>query len=79
MVSFIWQVDPFSSVSAAHGVGENVRHQIHKSHPEVSEVFIHIGVFPGLWSHHLCNSFGQSRMELLLVAIFTAAMSFWIE
>ncbi|KDO87332.1 hypothetical protein CISIN_1g030287mg [Citrus sinensis] len=35
-------VDPFSSVSAAHGVGENVRHQIHKSHPEVSEVFIHI-------------------------------------
>lgn len=51
MVSFILQVDPFSSVSAAHGVGENVRHQIHKSHPEVSEVFIHIGVFPGLWSH----------------------------
>lgn len=79
MVSFILQVDPFSSVSAAHGVGENVRHQIHKSHPEVSEVFIHIGVFPGLWSLHLCNSFGQSRMELLLVAIFTAAMSFWIE
>ncbi|GLT42498.1 hypothetical protein SLA2020_164940 [Shorea laevis] len=35
-------VNPFSSVSAAHGVGENVRHQIHKSHPEVSEVFIHI-------------------------------------
>lgn len=35
-------VDPFSSVSAAHGVGENVRRQIHKSHPEVSEVFIHI-------------------------------------
>lgn len=49
MVSFILQVDPFSSVSAAHGVGENVRRQIHKSHPEVSEVFIHIGVFPGLW------------------------------
>ncbi|XWS76518.1 hypothetical protein CRYUN_Cryun01aG0183300 [Craigia yunnanensis] len=35
-------VDPFSSVSAAHGIGENVRHQIHKSHPEVTEVFIHI-------------------------------------
>ncbi|KAL5862835.1 hypothetical protein ACOSQ3_000349 [Xanthoceras sorbifolium] len=35
-------VDPFSSVSAAHGIGENVRHQIHRSHPEVSEVFIHI-------------------------------------
>ena len=40
---FSLQVDPFSSVSAAHYVGENVRHQIHKSHPEVSEVFIHIG------------------------------------
>lgn len=40
---FSVQVDPFSSVSAAHNVGENVRHQIHKSHPEVSEVFIHIG------------------------------------
>lgn len=40
---FFLQVDPFSSVSAAHNVGENVRLQIHKSHPEVSEVFIHIG------------------------------------
>lgn len=37
------QVDPFSSVSVAHDIGENVRNQIHKSHPEVSEVFIHIG------------------------------------
>ncbi|WRX11199.1 Cation efflux protein - like 1 [Theobroma cacao] len=36
------KVDPFSSISAAHGIGENVRHQIHKSHPEVTEVFIHI-------------------------------------
>ncbi|GAV83361.1 Cation_efflux domain-containing protein, partial [Cephalotus follicularis] len=36
------EVDPFSSVSTAHGIGENVRHQIHKCHPEVSEVFIHI-------------------------------------
>ncbi|XP_031373740.1 metal tolerance protein 2 isoform X2 [Punica granatum] len=36
------EVDPFLSVSAAHGVGENVRHQIHKCHPEVTEVFIHI-------------------------------------
>ncbi|MBA0708885.1 hypothetical protein Golax_023967 [Gossypium laxum] len=35
-------VDPFSSVSTAHGIGENVRNQIHKSHPEVTEVFIHI-------------------------------------
>ncbi|KAL5123787.1 Metal tolerance protein C1 [Glycine soja] len=37
------EVDPFSSVSAAHDIGENVRHQIHKSHPTVVEVFIHIG------------------------------------
>ncbi|KAL5712960.1 Metal tolerance protein C1 [Ranunculus cassubicifolius] len=36
------EVDPFSSVSAAHDVGENVRHQIQKSHAEVAEVFIHI-------------------------------------
>lgn len=37
------QVDPFTSVSAAHHIGENVRLQIHESHPEVAEVFIHIG------------------------------------
>ncbi|KAL5561525.1 hypothetical protein UlMin_031272 [Ulmus minor] len=36
------EVDPFCSVSAAHDIGENVRHQIYKSHPEVAEVFIHI-------------------------------------
>ncbi|XP_021856139.1 metal tolerance protein 2 isoform X2 [Spinacia oleracea] len=37
------EVDPFTSVSAAHHIGENVRHRIHESHPEVVEVFIHIG------------------------------------
>ncbi|KAB1203098.1 Metal tolerance protein C1 [Morella rubra] len=36
------EVDPLCSVSAAHNIGENVRHQIHESHPEVAEVFIHI-------------------------------------
>ncbi|KAF7804827.1 metal tolerance protein 2 [Senna tora] len=36
------EVDPFSSVSAAHDIGENVRHHIHKSHPAVAEIFIHI-------------------------------------
>lgn len=41
--TFSLQVDPFCSVSAAHDIGENVRHQIHDSHPEVAEVFIHIG------------------------------------
>ncbi|EOA29470.1 hypothetical protein CARUB_v100251001mg, partial [Capsella rubella] len=35
-------VDPFSSVSVAHEVGEYVRGQINMNHPEVSEVFIHI-------------------------------------
>ncbi|XP_057782377.1 metal tolerance protein C1 isoform X2 [Salvia miltiorrhiza] len=36
------EVDPFSSVSAAHDIGENVRSQLQLSHPEVAEVFIHI-------------------------------------
>lgn len=36
------EVDPFSSVSAAHEIGEHVQHQIQKSHTEVTEVFIHI-------------------------------------
>ncbi|XP_071720156.1 metal tolerance protein 2 isoform X2 [Rutidosis leptorrhynchoides] len=36
------QVDPFCSISVAHQIGENVRHQIQKSHPEVSEVFIQL-------------------------------------
>ncbi|KAF3436408.1 hypothetical protein FNV43_RR23500 [Rhamnella rubrinervis] len=36
------EVDPFCSVSAGHEIGENVRNQIHKSHPEVAEVFVHI-------------------------------------
>ncbi|KAK1354127.1 metal tolerance protein 2 [Heracleum sosnowskyi] len=35
-------VDPFSSVSVAHEVEENVRRAILESHPEVAEVFIHI-------------------------------------
>ncbi|WCJ21384.1 Metal tolerance protein C1 [Euphorbia peplus] len=36
------EVNPFCSVSAAHGIGEKVRWEIHKSHPEIAEVFIHI-------------------------------------
>jgi divalent metal cation (Fe/Co/Zn/Cd) transporter len=46
---FCLQVDPLCSVSAAHYIGENVRHQIHKSHPEVAEVFIHIGMLIGFF------------------------------
>ncbi|CAA6669084.1 unnamed protein product [Spirodela intermedia] len=36
------EVDPFLSVSAAHDIGENVRHEIQEFHEEVAEVFIHI-------------------------------------
>ncbi|KAL6500362.1 Metal tolerance protein C1 [Orobanche hederae] len=36
------EVDPFSSVSAAHDVGENVKRQLQQYHPQVAEVFIHI-------------------------------------
>ncbi|XP_021746446.1 metal tolerance protein C1-like isoform X1 [Chenopodium quinoa] len=34
------EVDPFTSVSAAHHISEHVRQRIHESHPEVAEVFI---------------------------------------
>ncbi|CAN6289462.1 unnamed protein product [Urochloa humidicola] len=36
------EVYPFLSVSAAHDIGETVRHQIQKEHNQVAEVFIHI-------------------------------------
>lgn len=36
------EVDPFCSVSTAHQIGETLRYQIQNSHPEVSEVFIHL-------------------------------------
>ncbi|XP_075093941.1 metal tolerance protein C1-like isoform X7 [Nicotiana tabacum] len=36
------KVDPFSSVSAAHEIGENVRREIQQLHPEIAEVFVHI-------------------------------------
>ncbi|KAJ8543309.1 hypothetical protein K7X08_005832 [Anisodus acutangulus] len=38
----IVKVDPFSSVSAAHDVGENVSREIQRLHPEIAEVFVHI-------------------------------------
>lgn len=31
-------------MSVAHEVGEYVRGQINRNHPQVSEVFIHIGI-----------------------------------
>lgn len=49
------QVDPFSSVSAAHDVGENVRDRIQKLHPEVAEVFIHIGSILAFVIFYTCN------------------------
>ncbi|KAM0916342.1 hypothetical protein ACQ4PT_010227 [Festuca glaucescens] len=36
------EVHPFLSVSAAHDIGETVRHHIQKTHNQVAEVFIHI-------------------------------------
>jgi len=51
-------VDPFSSVSVAHEVGEYVRRQINLNHPEVSEVFIHIGIEHAAWrSNQLIHCF----------------------
>ncbi|KAJ8547446.1 hypothetical protein K7X08_011032 [Anisodus acutangulus] len=41
-VDVIVEVDPFSSVSAAHDVGENVSREIQRLHPEIAEVFVHI-------------------------------------
>ncbi|CAK9196001.1 unnamed protein product [Sphagnum troendelagicum] len=37
------EVDPWLSVSAAHNIGNAVRQQVHKRHPNVTESFIHIG------------------------------------
>jgi hypothetical protein len=39
------QVDPWLSVSAAHNIGDAVRQQVHKRHPNVTESFIHIGSY----------------------------------
>ncbi|KAL2535314.1 Metal tolerance protein C1 [Forsythia ovata] len=53
------EVDPFSSVSAAHDVEHNVRRQLQQSHPEISEVFIHIepstSDIPSSLTHHQGN------------------------
>ncbi|CAN4093105.1 unnamed protein product [Withania somnifera] len=38
----IVEVEPFSSVSAAHEIGENVSREIQRLHPEIAEVFVHI-------------------------------------
>ncbi|KAA0068032.1 metal tolerance protein C1 [Cucumis melo var. makuwa] len=61
------EVDPFLSVSAAHSIGENVRQKIHTSHPEVSEVFIHIDPsishFPPKLSNKQASSTGTSNQS----------------
>ncbi|KAF5186544.1 Cation-efflux pump fief [Thalictrum thalictroides] len=64
------EVDPFSSVSAAHGIGENVRHHIQKSHAEVAEVFIHIdpslsGLSPRLADQQERLTVGCQNMDVL--------------
>ncbi|CAN8285754.1 unnamed protein product [Cochlearia groenlandica] len=48
-------VNPFSSVSVAHEVGEYVRGEINRNHPEVAEVFIHIDPAFLQFSHSLMD------------------------
>lgn len=62
---FHLQVDPLCSVSAAHYIGEKVRHRIHKSHPKVAEVFIHIGTLLGLYI--FINSSRQITLRLVVL------------
>uniref|UniRef100_A0A1D1ZHC0 Metal tolerance protein C1 n=1 Tax=Anthurium amnicola TaxID=1678845 RepID=A0A1D1ZHC0_9ARAE len=81
------EVDPFLSVSAAHDIGENVRHQIQKSHNEVVEVFIHIDPSLSELSNTMCdqernletvgwrhdsNNFQKKDVEGLVFAIFAS-------
>ncbi|XP_057548003.1 metal tolerance protein 2 [Amaranthus tricolor] len=62
------EVDPFASVSAAHHIGENVRHRIHESHPEVAEVFIHIdpSISPEV---NMKNKLDSSDKDLNIVSL----------
>ncbi|XAR61294.1 hypothetical protein NMG60_11034944 [Bertholletia excelsa] len=57
------EVDPFSSVSAAHNVSENVRQEIQQSHPEVAEVFIHIEPAMSLLSDSEAEKQGNNRVN----------------
>lgn len=57
---FVCQVDPWLSVSAAHNIGEAVRHQLRMHHPNVTESFVHIG----LSTHHIL------QLEKLSTGIF---------
>uniref|UniRef100_A0A453I2R0 Cation efflux protein cytoplasmic domain-containing protein n=1 Tax=Aegilops tauschii subsp. strangulata TaxID=200361 RepID=A0A453I2R0_AEGTS len=50
------EVYPFLSVSAAHDIGETVRHHIQKTHSQVAEVFIHIGTEWSLYSTCQCET-----------------------
>lgn len=58
------KVDPFSSVSAAHDVGENVRFLLQQSHPEVAEVFIHIE--PATSSQSSCRKSNSQKNAVTL-------------
>ncbi|XXG54158.1 hypothetical protein AAC387_Pa03g2108 [Persea americana] len=81
------EVDPFSSVSAAHDIGENVRQQIHKLHDEVAEVFIHIDPelsqcpppllnqlknFKGTAQQNLNNDLEKQDVEAIISSIFSS-------
>ncbi|KAJ8636430.1 hypothetical protein MRB53_010697 [Persea americana] len=81
------EVDPFSSVSAAHDIGENVRQQIHKLHNEVAEVFIHIDPelsqcpppllnqlknLKGTAQQNLNNDLEKQDLEAIISSIFSS-------
>ncbi|GAB4829808.1 Metal tolerance protein C1, variant 3 [Ancistrocladus abbreviatus] len=55
------EVDPFTSVSAAHHVGEIVRRRIHESRPEVAEAFIHIDPAISEVSPDIVELHGESK------------------
>nr|XP_010938443.1 metal tolerance protein 2 [Elaeis guineensis] len=57
------EVDPFLSVSAAHDIGEAVRHQIHKHHSQVAEVFIHIDPSYSQYSSVSCQRRKSKSIE----------------
>ena len=59
VVLFYFQVDPFLSVSAAHDIGENARQEIHNSHQEIAEVFIHIGM---VLDSIICQKWSRERV-----------------
>lgn len=63
------EVYPFLSVSAAHDIGETVRHLIQKEHNQVAEVFIHIdpsySMGPNMNLNRTLNNFNLRNSEAI--------------